>query len=97
MNETMLAGEGRDILGKAEETAGDLTGNRALQSEGLGDQLRGKAEKVVGAARDALALDGEPLLDRARRFARERPFVAATLAGVLGLALLNTLRGRRAG
>ena len=95
MNENMLAGESRDIVGKVEETAGDLTGDRALQAEGLGDQLRGKAEKVVGAARNALALDGEPLIDRARRFARERPFVAATLAGVIGLAVLNTLRGRR--
>ena len=94
MNENILAGEGRDIAGKVKETAGDLTGDRALQAEGLGDQLRGKAEKVVGAARDALALNGEPLLDRARRFVRERPFASATLAGVLGIAVLNTLRSR---
>lgn len=95
MNENMLAGESRDIIGKVEETAGDVTGDRALQAQGLGDQLRGKAEKAVGAAREALTLNGEPLLDGARRFVRERPFVAATLAGVLGLAILNTLRGRR--
>ena len=95
MNESMLAGESRDIVGKVEETAGNLTGDRTLQAEGLGDQLRGKAEKAVGAARAALELNGAPLLDRARRFMRERPVVAATLAGVVGLALLNTLRGRR--
>lgn len=95
MNEDMLAGEGRDIVGKVKETAGDVTGDGALQAEGLGDQLRGKAQKVVGAARDALALDGEPLLDRARRFIRERPFASAALAGVVGLAVLNTLRGKR--
>lgn len=95
MNENMLAGEGRDIAGKVAETAGDLTDDRALQAEGLGNQLRGKAQKVAGAARDALALDGEPLVERSRRFIRERPFLAATLAGVVGLALLNTVRGRR--
>ncbi len=74
MNEDKLAGEGRDIVGKIKETAGDVTGNSSLQAEGLGDQLAGKVQKVVGVARDALAPDGEPLLDKARRFARERPF-----------------------
>ncbi len=95
MNEDKLAGEGCDIVGKVKETAGDLTGDRALQGEGLADQLSGKVQKVVGAARDALVVDGEPLLDKARRFARERPYAVAALVGVVGLALLNTLRGKR--
>jgi uncharacterized protein YjbJ (UPF0337 family) len=95
MNEDKLAGEGRDIVGKIKETAGDVTGNSALQGEGLADQLAGKVQKVVGVARDALGADTEPLLDKARRFARERPFAAAALAGVVGVALLNTLRGKR--
>ena len=94
MSDIILAGEGRDVVGKVEETAGNLTGDRALQAEGLGDQLRGKAEKAVSAARNALSPDGE-VIDRGRRFMRERPFLAATLAGVVGLAILNTLRGRR--
>lgn len=95
MNEDSLAGEGRDVLGKVKETAGDLTGNTRLQGEGLADQVGGKVQKVVGAARDALSIDGEPLLDRGRRFARERPFAALALAGVVGIAILNTLRGKR--
>ena len=95
MNEDKLAGEGRDIVGKVKETAGDVTGDRSLQGEGLADQLSGKVQKVVGAARDALAADGEPILDKARRFARERPLATAALAGVVGLAILNTLRGKR--
>ena len=95
MNEDMLAGEGRDIVGKVKETAGDVTGKPSLQGEGLVDQLSGKAQKVLGAAKDAIAGDGEPLLDKARRFTRERPFASAALAGVVGLALLNTLRGKR--
>ncbi len=95
MNEDKLAGEGRDVVGKVKETAGDITGDTALQGEGLVDQLSGKAQKIVGAARDALAADGEPLADKARRFVRERPYAAAALAGVVGLAILNTLRGKR--
>jgi uncharacterized protein YjbJ (UPF0337 family) len=95
MNEDKLAGEGRDIAGKVKETVGDVTGNASLQGEGLGDQLAGKAQKIVGAARDALSADGEPLADKARRFARERPWAIAALAGVLGIALINTLRGKR--
>lgn len=36
-----------------------------------------------------------PLVDKARGFAKARPWTAAALAGVVGLAVLNTLRGRR--
>ena len=95
MNEDMVAGEGRDIVGKVKETAGHLTGNRSLQGERLVDQLSGKVQKVIGAAKDVIAADGEPTLDGARRFARVRPYAAAALVGVIGLALINTLRGRR--
>lgn len=33
-------------------------------------------------------------LDKAKAFAKARPAATAALAGVVGLALLNTLRGR---
>ena len=95
MKEDNLAGEGRDIVGKVKEMAGDVTGDRSLQREGLSDQLSGKVEKVVVAAKNAIAADGEPLLDKAQRFTRKRPLASAALAGVIGLALLNTLRGKR--
>lgn len=52
-------------------------------------------QKVFGAAKDAIAADSEPLLDKTRRFTRERPFASAALTGVIGLALLNRLRGKR--
>lgn len=35
-----------------------------------------------------------PLAAKAKDFARARPYTAAALAGVVGLAILNTLRGR---
>lgn len=63
------------------------------EGQGLADQISGKARRGIATAKDALANSG-PLAERARRFARERPFATAALAGVVGLALLNTLRGR---
>ena len=95
MNSDTLTGEGRDLGGKVKETAGDITGDRSLQGEGLADQLSGKADKVIGAAKDTFAGGAGPLVDKARGFAKERPFAAAALAGVVGIALLNTLRGKR--
>ena len=93
MNSDSLTGTGRDLGGKITETAGDATGDRSLQGEGLADQLSGKAQKVVGAARDALNGTG-PLVDQAKSFAKARPFATAALAGVIGVALLNTIRGK---
>lgn len=46
--------------------------------------------KTGAGARDAINQN----LDKARAFAKARPAATAALAGVVGLALLNTLRGR---
>ena len=35
-----------------------------------------------------------PYIDKAKGFAKSRPFAAAALVGVIGVALLNTLRGK---
>jgi ElaB/YqjD/DUF883 family membrane-anchored ribosome-binding protein len=45
-------------------------------------------------ARDAIANPG-PVVEKAKSFAKERPYAAAALVGVVGLAILNTLRGKR--
>ena len=95
MNDDQFSGEGRDLAGKVKETAGDFTGNSSLQGEGIADQLQGKAQKAYGAATDALSGGVGPLVDQAKGFAQKRPFAAAALFGVIGLAILNTLRGRR--
>lgn len=91
MNNDTITGTARDLGGRAKETTGTLTGDQQLRSEGIADQVGGNAQKAVGAARDAIA----PIADQARAFARRRPYAAAALVGVLGIALLNTLRGRR--
>lgn len=46
---------------------------------------------TAGGARD---MAGQ-YVEKARAFAKAKPAATAALAGVLGLALLNTLRGRR--
>ena len=95
MNSDTLSGEGRDLGGKIKETAGDVTGDNSLQGQGLADQISGKATKVVGAAKDALAGGPGPIVDQVKGFAKDRPFAFAAVAGVLGVALLNTLRGKK--
>ena len=57
------------------------------------DQQPGVAanvQKQVGAAKDAIG----PLTDKAKGFAKARPFATAAALGVVGLAVLNTLRGK---
>ena len=95
MNGDTITGTTRDIGGKIKEEVGSATGNGSLQGEGLADQLTGKAQQAYGTARDAVAGGVGPLADKARGFARERPFAAAALAGVIGIALINTLRGKK--
>ena len=56
------------------------------------DQASTSLNQGVTAARDAAG----PIVDKARSFARERPWATAALAGTIGLALFNTLRGKRA-
>lgn len=90
MNATTLKGEGQDILGTVKQAAGDVTGDRSLQTNGAADQASAAANKAIGTATDAIT----PYADKARAFAKDRPFATAALVGVVGIALLNTLRGK---
>ena len=78
-NSDTLTGTAKDVAGHLKETAGSATGDRSLQSSGVADQLSGQGQKTIGQLKD---------------FAKKRPVLATTLAGVLGVALLNTLRGK---
>jgi len=90
MNTTTLKGEGQDLLGSVKQAAGNATGDSSLQAGGVADQIAGTANKAIGPATDTVA----PLADKARAFAKDRPFATAALVGVVGIALLNTLRGK---
>lgn len=77
-------------------TASDDGGTRiAGARDAAGEQLTAARDAVgdqLAAARDAVG----PLADKARAFATARPWATAALVGTIGLAVLNTLRGRRA-
>lgn len=93
MNSTTLEGQGQNLTGNVKETIGKATGDDELQGKGTADQIAGNAKQVIGAAKDAVANPG-PLVDKAKAFARERPWATAALVGTLGIALINTLRGK---
>jgi uncharacterized protein YjbJ (UPF0337 family) len=80
MNIDTLAGEGTELKGKFKEGLGDAAGDPALQRDGVADQLSGKARKAFGSLRD---------------FVREQPVAAAVVAGVVGLVLVKSSRGKR--
>lgn len=44
----------------------------------------------------ALKSAAQPYLDKAKGFAKARPMAAAAVVGLVGLGLLNSLRGRGA-
>lgn len=80
MNIDTLAGEGTNLKGRVKESLGDALDDPELRSEGVADQLSGSLRKVVGAVRD---------------FVRDQP-VAASVAVVVGIALLGGVRRGRA-
>lgn len=94
MNTDTLTGAATDIGGKLKEGLGAATGDESLRGEGKADQLGGKAQQTLGEARDIVEDTVRPLIDYARQFIRERPFASAAVGGVIGIALINTLRGK---
>lgn len=52
------------------------------------------AEDTTQTTTEAAAAKIGPIADKAKAFAKGKPFATAALAGVLGIALLNTLRGK---
>ncbi len=94
MNMDTLAGSANDLGGKLKEGVGQALGDKTLQSEGKADQLDGNLQKGFGDAKDTVEQTVRPAIDYARQFIRERPFAAATLGGVLGIAIINSLRGK---
>lgn len=94
MNQDILEGATDKLGGKLKETVGSVIGDTSLQTDGVVDQVSGSIQKAVGEAIDAVEEGIRPLIDNMRQFSRDRPFTAAAVAGVLGIALINTLRGK---
>jgi len=90
MSTDTVVGEGRELGGKIEEGIGNATGDTELQATGIADQLGGKLQTALGETKDKVG----PLVDQAKQFAKDRPWATAALLGTIGLALINTLRGK---
>ena len=48
MNRDQVKGTAKDVAGKVQETAGQVTGNRSQQVKGVGKQIEGKIQKGMG-------------------------------------------------
>ena len=92
MNGDSIRGDLNSSVGQAKEGLGKATGDTTMQAGGVVDQVKGAIQSTLGA-RDGT---GQPeLVGKAKQFAKDRPWATAALAGVVGMAILNTLRGRR--
>ncbi len=54
MNKNTLTGVWQKTKGKIKEEVGHLTGNKKMESQGVGEQIRGGINKDIGSAKDAL-------------------------------------------
>jgi uncharacterized protein YjbJ (UPF0337 family) len=79
MNSDTFIGTSKNATGQVKEVVGKAVGDEQMQGSGIADQVSGNVQNAFGRARD---------------FARDRPLATAALAGVVGIALLNTLRGK---
>jgi len=61
MNKNQVKGAAKDAIGKVQEGAGKLTGNKQQQAKGLGKQAAGKAQKGVGDATEAVRNAGKKM------------------------------------
>jgi ElaB/YqjD/DUF883 family membrane-anchored ribosome-binding protein len=75
----------------AEPPHGDTGASTSAGEESVVDQASAQFDRGVTAARDAAG----PLVDKAKTFVKERPWTAAALIGSIGLAVFNSLRGKR--
>jgi uncharacterized protein YjbJ (UPF0337 family) len=53
MNKDQLKGGTKDIAGKVQEKAGELTGSEKQQIKGLKKQVEGKVQQTVGDVKEA--------------------------------------------
>ncbi|MDB5458824.1 MAG: CsbD family protein [Caulobacteraceae bacterium] len=82
MNNDTLEGELRSGLGRAESAVGEAAGDIELRLRGKADELIGRVQSAYGQARDQA---GETF-DTVDAFVTERPYVAAALAALAGVA-----------
>jgi uncharacterized protein YjbJ (UPF0337 family) len=82
MNNDSIDGELRTGLGRVESAIGEAADNVELRLRGKADQIVGRVQSAYGAARDQA---GETF-DTVDAFVTERPYFAAALAALAGVA-----------
>jgi uncharacterized protein YjbJ (UPF0337 family) len=53
MDKDRIKGKMEDVGGRIKRQAGEWTGDKELQGEGIADQAKGKARNAVGKVKDA--------------------------------------------
>jgi uncharacterized protein YjbJ (UPF0337 family) len=96
MNQDTATGTANDVAGRVKETAGAATGDRSLQADGIVDQVKGAIQKTIGGE-GGVGASTNATVDKAKAFAKARPWATSALVGVLGLAVLGSLRGKGRG
>jgi uncharacterized protein YjbJ (UPF0337 family) len=59
MNRDQLNGAAKNVVGKAQQKFGELTGNKAQQAKGIAKQMEGKVQKGVGNVEQSLDKAGK--------------------------------------
>jgi uncharacterized protein YjbJ (UPF0337 family) len=60
MNKDQVKGSVKDVAGKVQEKAGELTGSDSQQIKGMKNQVEGKIQKGVGDVKEAIDEANEP-------------------------------------
>jgi uncharacterized protein YjbJ (UPF0337 family) len=54
MNKDQVKGKAKEVGGKIQQKAGEVTGSSKQQAEGLANQAEGKVQKKAGDVKDAV-------------------------------------------
>jgi uncharacterized protein YjbJ (UPF0337 family) len=54
MNKDQVKGTAKEVAGKVQEKAGEVTGSTTQQVKGLAKEVEGKTQKKVGDAKEVL-------------------------------------------
>ena len=60
MKKEHVKGAVKDVAGKVQQKAGELTGSEKQQIKGLKNQVEGKIDKAVGDVKDAFEKANKP-------------------------------------
>ena len=66
MNKDQIKGGVKDLAGKAQRKAGEMTGNEDQEAEGAARQGEGKVQKGVGNVKDAANSAADTVRDKMR-------------------------------